>query len=343
MDDFGLVFPCGAFVSTTGELPKIADTLKRFDRTLISLLEDPDRAIPRLTTLEQEADDLLARVDENALTRLKDDCALEDELASGLTLRRRALVDRVLRGEDFSIDAAKTFSEGQSSGGVCRWTVDCNIPLLCRQGRCAGRVSADDALLVLGQAKALADKALQLKLHDDHGLVPTADEKVAQMEVELEEVEASLKQLGWEVAVQAWRKDFVKSLGALLQDFDAQLAAAGDEFDDDAQADDPRACRSARKRVGRTADALRGVAEALGEADPVASPRWVHLKLTDIRRLRERFDENRTDLQAACGIPEGVGLPWIALAAGLAGLFLVVALVVLLGRRRKTHKSFRAK
>jgi hypothetical protein len=334
VSEYGYAFPCRAFARSTKEFAEHRETLERFDRTLESLLADPERDAQRLDELEKEASLVGGALREDLVDKLTQQCRDEDARAVKLMVRKRAVVDTILRGDMFCIDAAKAFVNRGERDSVCEWIGECNIPLTCDDGKCCGEVSVADVRGVLSEAKALADTGLQLKLHDERGLVQGADKEVKKLETGLAQARKELATLGWDEAVAGWRATYKKALPARLEDLEVEIKALIEEHEPAEGEKQPRECRRALGDLQESIEALEGLREALGDADPADRAKWVRLKGRDADEIRIEMGEAQEKL-AICGQQEEEGLPsWILwAAAGLLALIAGAALLVFLRRR----------
>jgi len=332
--DYGYAFPCRAFVRSAKEFGQHEESLERFSRTIESLLADPEREAVRLDELEKEASLINGALREDLVDKLSQQCSDEDARAVKLMERKRTVVDTILRGDTFCIDAAKAFVARGERGSECEWIGECNIPLTCKNGKCQGDVSVSDVKGVLSEAKTLAEEGLQLKLHDKRGLVHKADKLVRKLEKSLDEARGKLADLGWDEAVARWRSTYKKELPERLVALEQAIKALIEEHEPEEGEELPRKCRRAVKDLHESVEALEGLREALGDADPAARAKWVRLKSRDADEIREEMEEAAENLEA-CGQTEEAGSSAWILWGGGALLLLAAAALFLFLRRRK--------
>ena len=335
MDQLGLSFPCRPYSDALVAIKANREVLSRLETALRDLQLAPAESEGKLAQFQGEVDQLGAAVKASEILALDEACAAEDALAGTLLERKRKVVDKVLRGETFCFEAARVFSQLAEPGASCEWLGDCNMPLLCKKSKCAGKVSVSQVRTVLDRVKALADLGLQLKIHDEKGLVKAAQRQIHDLEKDVAEAEEELQEHDWQQGVAAWRKAFREGVPARLGDLTQRIEEVrGAQADEEEGAS--RACKRARRKVDVLAENLAGLQEALGDPDPVLRAKWVRLKSRDAEALQKELVELEGDIEAACEAPDDDGPGAILYAVGGGILVLLLGLIGwLVIRRRK--------
>ncbi len=334
MNELGISFPCGPYSKALIEVKANREVLTRLQAALRELQLAPAENEGKLDQFQREVDQLGASVKASAIIGIDESCASEDVLARQLLERKRTVVDRVLRGEAFCFEAARVFSQLGEPGAPCEWLGECNMPLLCKKGSCTGKVSVSQVRTVLNGVKALADLGLQLKVHDEQGLVIAAQRQIHDLEKDVQKAEEELQAHGWQEAVAAWRKAYRAGVPAELNALAERIeiaSAPGSESDDG----DSRACKRARHKVEVLAENLAGLQEALGDPDPVMRAKWVRLKSRDAVALQAHLAELEGDIEAACESEEEESHNLALFAVGGGILALLIGLIVFFVIRRR--------
>jgi hypothetical protein len=335
MDELGTSFPCRPFSKSLVEVKANREVLTRLEVALREFQLAPAENAGKLDQFQREVNQLGASVKASQIIEIEEACTAEDALAKQLLERKRKVVDKVLRGETFCFEAARVFSQLGEPKAACEWLGDCNMPLLCKQGSCTGKVSVSAVRSLLDRVKALADQGLQMKVHDEQGLIKNAQRQIHDLEKDVAEAELELQKHNWQEAVATWRAAYREEVPAQL----AQLSQRIEEVvTEDAanQEDISRACKRAYRKVGVLAENLTGLQEALGDPDPVLRAKWVRLKSRDAVSLQEDLDELKGDIEAACDTPAEGGSKTVIYAVGGAILMLLLGLIgFFIIRRRK--------
>ena len=335
MSELGVSFPCGPYSLALIEVKANREALTRLQTALRDMQLAPAENAGKLEQLQREVDQLGASVKASAIIGIDEACAAEDVLARQLLERKRKIVDRVLRGEAFCFEAARVFSQLGEPGAECEWLGDCNMPLLCKKGKCAGKVSVSQVRTVLDRVKALADLGLQLKIHDEQGLVTASQRQIHDLEKDVATAEEELQTHDWQEAVAAWRKAYREGVPAELEKLGQRIEAAGAPGDE-GDAGSSRACKRARHKVEALAESLVGLQDALGAPDPVLRAKWVRLKSRDAEALQEHLVELEEDIEAACESVEAESSSMIPYAVGGGILLLLLGIIAfIIVRRRK--------
>ncbi len=330
---FGVTFPCRPVSDELVALKAHKEVLSRMEAALKDLQLVPNESVGKLDALERESNQLAEVIKASAIESLLAACAAEDELAEKLLQRKRNVVDTVLRGETFCIEAAHVFVGEGERGAACDWIGDCNMPLRCEKGKCAGKVSVSEVRKVLDGAKALADGGLQLKLHDSQGLDTRAQRQLHDLEKDVQKAEAELLEHDWQNAVKQWRETYRKELPARLQELAGALEEHRTAAEDETLA---KACRRAHDRVAGRAKDLDLLQGALGDPDPVSRAKWVRLKSRDAAALRAEIAELEAKVEERCTPAEEEGGGWVLYAiAGAAALLVLLIVGFVLWRRKR--------
>ncbi len=334
MDELGLSFPCRPYSKALVEVKANREVLTRLENALRDMQLAPAENAGKLDQFQREVDQLGASVRASEILEFDKACTAEDELAAQLLERKRKVVDKVLRGETFCFEAARVFSQLGETGTACQWLGDCNMPLLCKKGSCSGEVSVSDVRTLLDRVKALADQGLQLKIHDEQGLVRAAQRQIHDLEKDVAEAELELQEHNWQEAVAEWRASYRKEVPAQLEDLSQRIDEVG-AAEADPEEETSRACKRARRKVGVLAGSLTGLQDALGDPDPVLRAKWVRLKSRDAKALKDDLEEIKGDIEAACEEPEDSGPNLVIYGVGGAILLLLVGLIGFFAIRRR--------
>jgi hypothetical protein len=338
MDQHGMVFPCLPVSEQLAALKAHGESVNRLESTLRELLENPDQQLTLLPQLEEEIIQLSTAVSDGTLQQAINDCRQEDERAAGLMERRAKVVDTILRGETFSIDAARTFADREGPDAPCSWIGDCAIPLTCQGGKCSGSVTVTKVHDMLDASRDLADRGRELTLHSDKGLNLNAQRQIFDVEKELEAAEKQLAGLGWQEAVHIWREAYRKEFPARLDKLAADVADGLDQGEEakGERRRPPRPCRRILKRLKQAGEAVEQVRNALGDPDPITRARWIHLKSIDVTDIQAELDDALASLDDVCAPPESGLLPgWLWWVLGGLVIALIAFAAVILKRRKK--------
>jgi hypothetical protein len=335
MDELGISFPCRPYSKSLVEVKANREVLTKLESALREFQLAPAENEGKLNQFQREVNQLGASVKASEILEIEEACVAEDALAKQLLERKRKVVDKVLRGETFCFEAARVFSQVGELGSACDWLGDCNMPLLCKKGSCTGKVSVSEVRSLLDRVKALADQGLQMKVHDEQGLVKAAQRKIHDLEKDVAEAELELQDHDWQEAVATWRSAYREDVPAQLAELSQRIEEVG-ATDAQDEEDVSRACKRAYRKVGVLAENLTGLQDALGDPDPVLRAKWVRLKSRDAASLQEELVELKGDIEAACEGPEEGGSNTVIYAVGGGILLLLLGLVgFFIIRRRK--------
>lgn len=330
------VHPCRVYAKLDAECAELEKDITDVRESISSLLPQDPPATDAILNVERQVEGLdvqISRLDVDALAQA---CAEEDHLAVQLEERRRALVDKLQRTEDISLEAWEAFDHLGRPGDPCEYTLDCNLPMLCREGKCASKVSMQEVLDIMERSKELEAEALAYEIYDLGGLQETASTTLDSLEGRLKGLRQQLLDLGWEAELGSWRDAFRTSVDEKV---DALTGAAEETLSarkgvPREQLQDPMACRrSVRELEGLVSD-LAAAREVLGNEDPVTNPRWVSVQLSKVTKAAEALGAAQAACDEHCleAEPETDWMVYGLAAAG--GFFFLVVLGFVVFRKR---------
>ncbi len=328
--------PCRVYASLDHRCSKLEKDLAEVQDTIAGLLPQETPAMEAILNLERRVEGLgiqISRLDVDALAQA---CAEEDQLAVQLEERRRALIDKLQRTEDISLEAWETFERLGHPGDPCKYTLDCNLPMLCQEGQCSSKVSMQEILNIMERSKQLEAEALSYEIYDASGLQETANATLDSLEERLKGLRRQLLDLGWEAELTLWRKAFRASVDdkvdALTEAANETLSAHGDIPRDKLQ--NALACRSSIRELESLISDLQAAREVLGNEDPVTNPRWVSVQLSKVTKSANALDA----AQAACDehcLEAEPETDWMVYGgAAVGGIFLFLLLGFVIFRKR---------
>jgi len=330
------VHPCRVYAKLDADAAELEADIETLGDIIGALIQEETPAADSILNVERRLEGLDVQVSRLDVDALEEGCAAEDRLAVRLEERRRALIDKLQRTEDISLEAWEAFDRLGGPGDDCEYTLDCNLPLRCLDGMCTSKVSMQEVLDIMERSKALEAEALAYEIYDTGGLREGGGSALDALEVRLKELRGQLLDLGWEAEVAGWRDAFhasvdekVKTLTAAAEE---TLSAREDVLRDRLR--DPATCRrSIRELEGLVSD-LQAAREILGNEDPVTNPRWVSVKLSKLTKAADAMDAARAACDERCleAEPETDWMRYGAMAA--AAIFVLVFLGFVVFRKR---------
>jgi len=330
------VHPCRVYATLDGQCSALEKDLTEVRDTITGLLPQETPGTQAILTLERRIEGLdvqISRLDVDALAQA---CGEEDQLAVQLEDRRRALIDKLQRTGDISLEAFEAFDRLAHAGDPCEYTLDCNLPMLCKEARCTSKVSMQEVLDIMERSKVLEAEALAFEIHDPDGLREAANSTLDSLEGRLKGLRRQLLDLGWEDELASWRSAFRTSVdekvNTLTKAAEETLSTHRDTPRE--QLRDPIACRRSTRELESLVSDLRAARDVLGNEDPVTNPRWVSVQLSKVTKSAEALDSARAACDEHCleAEPETDWMVYGSAAAG--GIFLLVILGFVVFRKR---------
>ena len=333
-------FPCPRLDAVAGMVVDMAvsiTTLREKSAVLESQEPPGVDAVNDMVRLAVEARRGLDALDLSEVVRI---CQREEERATSLEAERQRMIRSVMRGGSFSVEAARRFDDLAASGEECQWTTECQIPLRCEDGQCAGAVTLADALPLLQEGEQIGRKARELAIVTAQGLDSESVERLERLSADQRGLRGRLDGVGWPGALETWRRAFVEDLGRQLEATRMDAAEAVSRYGTGRcdHSIEPAACATVVEGLRNAIEDVGDLRNVVGDGDPIRDPTWVRLRVDDLHDLRRRVVQLSGDLETA-SIPAPVSsrssLP-VPLLGGLALLAAVGAggLIVLRRRRR---------
>ena len=325
------VHPCRVYVTLDEQCAQFEKDIAGVREAINALLPQEAPASEPILNIERRIEGLDVQVSSLDVDALAQACTEEDHLAVQLEERRRALIDKLQRTEDISLEAWEAFERLGHPGDACTYTLDCNLPLRCREGRCASKVSMEEVLGIMGRSKDLEAGALAYEIYDAAGLRDTAIADLDTLEGRFKGLRRQLLDLGWEDEIAQWRTAFRTSVDekvdALTGAAEETLSARRDLPRD--QLRDPMACRRGIRELEGLVSDLKAARDVLGNEDPVTNPRWVSVQLSKVSKAADALDAARAACDEQCleAEPQTDWMVYGVAAAGCIFLFVILGFV----------------
>ncbi|MFH1530655.1 MAG: hypothetical protein ABIK09_07990 [Pseudomonadota bacterium] len=330
------VHPCRVYATLDEQCSRIEKDLAEVRGAITELLPQQTPGTEAILTVERRIEGLDVQISQLDIEALAQACDEEDQLAVQFEERRRALIDKLQRTGDISLEAFEAFDRLGRAGGPCEYTLDCNLPMLCQEGRCASKVSMEEVLDIMGRSKVLEAEALAYEIYDPSGLREAASPALDSLEGRLKGLRRQLLDLGWEGELANWRDAFRTSVdvkvNTLTKAAEETLSTRKDIPREQLQ--DPIACRRSIRELESLVSDLRAARKVLGNEDPVTNPRWVSVQLSKVTKSADALDAAQAACEEHCleAEPETDWMIYAGAAAG--GIFLLVILGFVVFRKR---------